>query len=82
MARQQSGQGHCPFLREPCLNIQRRGENSLASYFDRQIAELEESTDAVARARREGAERALQHARKVQAYFDRLRRVARADLPA
>ncbi|HET8912112.1 MAG TPA: SMC family ATPase [Ktedonobacteraceae bacterium] len=33
-ARQESGGGLCPFLREPCLNIQKRGENSLETYFD------------------------------------------------
>ncbi|HEX9069209.1 MAG TPA: SMC family ATPase [Ktedonobacterales bacterium] len=37
-SREQSGAGNCPFLGEPCLNIRQRGENSLATYFDRQIA--------------------------------------------
>src|SRR3954447_5597288 len=33
-SRQQSSTGLCPFLDEPCLNIQRRGQNSLVTYFD------------------------------------------------
>jgi exonuclease SbcC len=37
-ARAQSAGGHCPFLREPCLNIQQRGQVSLESYFDGLIA--------------------------------------------
>ncbi len=41
-SRQQSGQGQCPFLAEPCLNIQRRGVNSLATYFD-QLIERDEA---------------------------------------
>jgi exonuclease SbcC len=71
LSREQSGQGQCPFLREPCLNIRRRGENSLASFFDRQIQELEAAL-VPARARRDAAEGALQHAQKVRIYFDRL----------
>ncbi|HEX6122431.1 MAG TPA: hypothetical protein VFY89_04690, partial [Ktedonobacterales bacterium] len=71
LSREQSGQGHCPFLREPCLNIQRRGENSLASYFDRLI-EQGEGQLAAARERRASADRALQQLRQQQAYYDRL----------
>lgn len=41
LAREQSGAGNCPFLREPCQNIRQRGENSLGAYFDRIIAEDE-----------------------------------------
>ncbi|HLJ82004.1 MAG TPA: SMC family ATPase, partial [Ktedonobacterales bacterium] len=37
LSRGQSGAGNCPFLGEPCLNIRRKGENSLATYFDRLI---------------------------------------------
>ena len=33
-SRQQSSTGLCPFLDEPCLNIQKRGQNSLVTYFD------------------------------------------------
>lgn len=40
-ARALSGGGNCPFLGEACLNIRQRGENSLATYFDRLIATCE-----------------------------------------
>jgi exonuclease SbcC len=41
VAREQAGAGNCPFLAEPCLNIQRRGENSLRAYFDKRTADEE-----------------------------------------
>jgi exonuclease SbcC len=71
LSRQQAGQGHCPFLAEPCLNIQRRGENSLATYFDRLIAQ-DEAALAPARKGRDVAERALRQAQKVSEYVERL----------
>jgi exonuclease SbcC len=70
-SRQQSSTGLCPFLDEPCLNIQKRGQNSLVTYFDGLI-----SADQIRlkplRARLEDAAFALDHARQVQKYFLRL----------
>src|SRR5262249_7673848 len=41
LSREQSGAGNCPFLREPCLNIQRKGMNNLGAYFDELIVQDE-----------------------------------------
>ncbi|HEX6542495.1 MAG TPA: SMC family ATPase [Ktedonobacterales bacterium] len=70
LSRQQSGMGNCPFLREPCLNIQRRGENSLSSYFDRLITDAEQELTPLQEQAHEVAER-MDHARKVLSYWDR-----------
>src|SRR5262245_40970034 len=70
-SRQQSSTGLCPFLDEPCLNIQKRGQNSLVTYFDGLI-----SADQIRlkplRARLDDAAFTLDHARQVQKYFLRL----------
>jgi exonuclease SbcC len=70
-SRQQSSTGLCPFLDEPCLNIQRRGQNSLVTYFDGLI-----SADQVRlkplRAKLEDVDFALERAREVQKYYARL----------
>ncbi|MBF6589625.1 MAG: SMC family ATPase [Ktedonobacterales bacterium] len=71
LARQQSGQGSCPFLREPCLNIRQRGENSLLSYFDRLI-ERDEDALVPVRARREAASSVLEQIRRMHTYYLRL----------
>ena len=70
LSREQSGAGECPFLREPCLNIQRRGENSLVTYFDRLIASDEAE---LAPLRQQAAELAGQvdHARTVLTWWER-----------
>jgi exonuclease SbcC len=70
LAREQSGMGACPFLREPCLNIQRRGENSLITYFDRLIASDEaELAPLLEQAESLAAE--MEHARTVLSFWDR-----------
>jgi exonuclease SbcC len=85
-ARGQSAGGHCPFLREPCLNIQRRGQVSLESYFDgliaRDDAKLAEASAAaeallpeLARARE-----AAQWCAKIKDYEERQEQDARAAL--
>jgi exonuclease SbcC len=70
-SRQQSSTGLCPFLDEPCLNIQRRGQNSLVTYFDGLI-----SADQVRlkplRAKLEDMSFALERARQVQKYYVKL----------
>ncbi|HEY7094522.1 MAG TPA: AAA family ATPase, partial [Ktedonobacterales bacterium] len=70
-SRQQSSTGLCPFLDEPCLNIQKRGQNSLVTYFDGLI-----SADQVRlkplRAKVEDVSFALERARQVQKYYVRL----------
>ncbi|HEX7969718.1 MAG TPA: hypothetical protein VF502_15960, partial [Stellaceae bacterium] len=71
LSREQSGAGQCPFLREPCLNIRQRGENSLTTYFDRLIEE-DEAALVPSRARLAEAAAALEHARTVRQYLDRL----------
>ncbi len=70
-ARTQSGAGLCPFLMEPCLNIQRRGENNLGAYFDRLIS-ADELKLTPARRRLDTLARDLDHIRKVQQYYERL----------
>lgn len=70
-ARQQSVQGLCPFLREPCLNIQRRGENSLAVYFDRLITRDEQALEPLRRQFGGEAEQ-LQRAQEARHFFERL----------
>ncbi|HEX5157069.1 MAG TPA: SMC family ATPase [Ktedonobacterales bacterium] len=70
LSRQQSGMGNCPFLREPCLNIQQRGENSLISYFDRMIADAERELAPLEEHAHELAAR-IDHARTVLSYWDR-----------
>ena len=63
--------GNCPFLQEPCLNIQKKGQSSLNGYFDRLIAKdsatLDEARDQMAQ-----VESQRDHAREVRKYFDRL----------
>jgi DNA repair protein SbcC/Rad50 len=71
LSREQSGAGNCPFLREPCLNIQKRGENNLATYFDRLI-ETDELAASPLRERMQSAAALLEHARAVRVYYDQL----------
>ncbi len=70
-SREASGGGNCPFLQEPCLNIQRKGMSSLSGYFDKLIVQEEK---ALATAREELAQAAAQrdHARTVREYYDKL----------
>jgi exonuclease SbcC len=70
LSRQQSGMGNCPFLREPCLNIKQRGENSLITYFDRLIADAEQELAPLEEHEHELAAR-IDHARTVLSYWDR-----------
>ena len=70
-SRDLSGAGNCPFLREPCKNIQARGENNLAAYFDRMIAS-EEATLAPALAQRDAASAQTAHARTCATHYGRL----------
>ncbi len=71
LSRQQSGGGNCPFLGEPCLNIQRRGANSLVSYFDQQIATCETKLAPV-RAQLSELDGRLQQAQKAQEAYSKL----------
>ena len=63
--------GNCPFLQEPCLNIQKKGQSSLNSFFDQLIARdsatLAEAHDQLAK-----VEVQRDRAREVRKYFDRL----------
>jgi DNA repair protein SbcC/Rad50 len=63
--------GNCPFLREPCLNIQRKGLNSLNGYFDQLIAQ-EEAALTIARDQMAQVEEQRDRAREVRKYYDRL----------
>jgi DNA repair protein SbcC/Rad50 len=70
-ARTQSAGGHCPFLHEPCLNIQRRGQISLESYFDGLIARTDARlTEASAAA--EGLAPELARAREAAQWCDKI----------
>jgi exonuclease SbcC len=70
-SRQQSSTGLCPFLDEPCLNIQERGQNSLVTYFDGLI-----SADQIRlkplRAKLEDVSFTLERTRQVEQYYARL----------
>ncbi len=70
LSREQSGAGACPFLREPCLNIQRRGENSLVTYFDRLIASDEAELAPLQQQATELAAQ-VEHGRTVLAWWER-----------
>lgn len=70
LSRQQSDMGNCPFLREPCLNIQKRGENSLITYFDNMIA-IAERELAPLQAQASDLAAQLKHARTVLSYWER-----------
>ena len=69
-ARERSGAGACPFLREPCKNIQQRGENSLGDYFDRLIASDEQAL-APALEQRAAANDQVTGARTAAEYYRR-----------
>ncbi len=70
-ARELSGAGNCPFLREPCKNIQQRGENNLGAYFDRLIANDEQAL-APALVQRDTATEQATRARRAADYYARL----------
>ncbi|HEX8983328.1 MAG TPA: SMC family ATPase [Ktedonobacterales bacterium] len=70
-SREQSGMGLCPFLREPCQNIRQRGENSLATYFDRLIS-VDEVALLPAQAKRNAAAKQLEDANKAAAVYAQL----------
>ena len=63
--------GNCPFLQEPCLNIQKKGQSSLNGYFERLIAK-DTAALAEARDRIVHIESQRDRAREVRKYFDRL----------
>ncbi|HLZ22382.1 MAG TPA: SMC family ATPase [Ktedonobacterales bacterium] len=71
LSREQSGAGTCPFLREPCLNIRRKGENSLATYFDRLIQQDDEALSPL-QAELTAVAAELEHVQKVRIYVERL----------
>lgn len=70
-SRSLSAGGQCPFLREPCLNIQRRGLSSLETYFDGEIARDEQQV-APLDERLGALEPALARAREAATYYARL----------
>ena len=70
-SRDLSGAGNCPFLREPCKNIQARGENNLAVYFDRLIAEQEQKLGP-ALASRDAATTQTTRAREASVHYAKL----------
>ncbi|HEU0025581.1 MAG TPA: SMC family ATPase [Ktedonobacterales bacterium] len=70
-SREQAGEGNCPFLAEPCLNIQRRGENNLRDWFDKRIA-VEECDLAPLRAAQEAARAEANDARAKAPYYNQL----------
>ena len=70
-ARRQSGAGNCPFLGEACLNIRQRGENNLASYFDRILIE-DKKTLAPLRKQIAEMEPELKRVREVARWYERL----------
>ncbi|HEX9412836.1 MAG TPA: SMC family ATPase [Ktedonobacterales bacterium] len=70
-SRAQSVGGQCPFLREPCENIRRRGLASLETYFDRLI-ERDEAALAALHDQTEALRPDLEHAREVAKWYARL----------
>ena len=67
----QSAGGHCPFLREPCLNIQQKGLSSLEMYFDGLIAR-DQAAIVPLEAKQGELEEQVQDVRKKKSYVDRL----------
>jgi exonuclease SbcC len=67
----QSAGGQCPFLHEPCLNIQRRGQSSLESYFEK-LMERDQAALVPLVAEREEVEKQMQEVRLIKSYVDRL----------
>jgi exonuclease SbcC len=63
--------GNCPFLKEPCLNIQRRGVISLSNYFDGLIAEEDQALQST-RDQLAHVEEQRDQAREVRRYYDKL----------
>ena len=70
-SRELAGAGNCPFLAEPCLNIQRRGENNLRGWFDKRIAGEERDLAPLAE-KLQAASAAAGEARTMATYYDRL----------
>ena len=69
-SRELSGAGNCPFLREPCKNIQQRGENNLGVYFDRLIA-TDEQALIPAQAQSDAAATQVIAARRAAEFYSR-----------
>ncbi len=67
----QSVGGHCPFLREPCLNIQQKGQSSLEAYFEKLI-ERDQAVVVPLATQRDELEKEVQQMRLVKSYVDRL----------
>lgn len=71
VSMQQSGTGQCPFLAEPCLNIQRRGENNLVTFFERRISDEERNLPTL-RARLVENTRKMKQVAAAKTHFDQL----------
>ena len=67
----QSAGGHCPFLKEPCLNIRQKGLLSLETYFDGLIARDQEALGPL-QAKEADLDRQVQDVRTKKTYVDRL----------
>jgi exonuclease SbcC len=67
----QSAGGHCPFLREPCLNIQQKGLASLETYFDELIVRDQKALGPLERKQAE-LDWQVQDVRLKKSYVDRL----------
>jgi DNA repair protein SbcC/Rad50 len=67
----QSAGGHCPFLREPCLNIREKGLLSLETYFDGLIARDQAALGPL-EAKQADLEQQVQDLRTKKIYVDRL----------
>lgn len=67
----QSAGGHCPFLKEPCLNIREKGLLSLETYFDGLIARDQAALRPL-EARQAKLEQQVQDVRTKKSYVDRL----------
>jgi exonuclease SbcC len=67
----QSAGGHCPFLKEPCLNIQRQGLSSLETYFDGLMVRDQAALHPL-KAREAELDKQVQDVRKKKSYVDQL----------
>ena len=66
--------GNCPFLKEPCLNIQRKGVSSLSNYFRPVDSQGRPALRRGSRSDGAGGEQRDQ-AREVRKYYDKSRYV-------
>ncbi len=65
-ARRELADSLCPFLREPCLNVERRGQQNLDVYFNTLLAEERQQLDKITNKHQDLAEKVERYRKFVQ----------------